>query len=64
MVRRTLSKADHEYYTFLTDLGAKRVLAYLNDRLTSGEVLSPDPQLSHPLQDTKGIGGRTSAEDS
>ena len=27
VVRKTLSKADHEYYTFLTDLGAKRLLA-------------------------------------
>ncbi len=35
VVRKTLSKTNHEYYTFLTDLGAKRLLAYLNERLVS-----------------------------
>ena len=49
VVRRTLSKADHEYYTFLTDLGAKRVLAYLNERLISGEVLLSESPVIAPF---------------
>ncbi len=54
-VRRTLSKARHEYFTFITDMGAKRLLAYLNSRILSGESLGPDspviaPATKHPQQ--------------
>ena len=41
-VRRTLSKAKHEYFTFLIEQGAKRLLAYLNERILSGEAFIPD----------------------
>ncbi|HJW19999.1 MAG TPA: site-specific integrase [Candidatus Nitrosotalea sp.] len=49
VVRKTLSKTNHEYYTFLTDLGAKRLLAYLNERLVLGEVLVPESPVIAPF---------------
>ena len=49
VVRKTLSKADHEYYTFLTDFGTKRLLAYLNDRLVSGESLTSESPVIAPF---------------
>lgn len=42
IVRRALSKAGHQYFTFLSDIGAKRLLAYLNQRILDGEALTPD----------------------
>jgi len=49
-VRRTLSKAGHEYHTFITDVGAKKLLAYLNQRILDGESLSPETSLIGPFQ--------------
>ena len=49
VIRKTISKANHEYYTFLTDFGAKRLLAYLNDRLVSGESLTPESPVIAPF---------------
>ena len=49
VVRKTLSKANHEYYTFLTDFGAKRLVAYLNDRLVSGELLTSESPVIAPF---------------
>lgn len=49
VVRKTLSKANHEYFTFLTDFGAKRLLAYLNERLVSGELLTPESPVIAPF---------------
>lgn len=48
IVRKTLSKAGHEYFTFLTDLGAKRLLAYLNERILHGEALAPESPIIAP----------------
>jgi hypothetical protein len=48
-VRKTLSKARHDYFTFLTDLGAKAVLAYLNDRIVSGETILPGSAVIAPF---------------
>lgn len=48
-VRRTLSKAGHEFFTFITDIGAKKLLAYLNDRIVSGESLGPDVPVIAPF---------------
>jgi hypothetical protein len=42
IVRKTLSKAGHGYFTFITESGAEKVLAYLNERLASGETLNPE----------------------
>lgn len=49
VVRKTLSKTHHEYFTFLTDFGAKRLLAYLNERLVSGEPLEPESSVIAPF---------------
>ncbi len=49
VVRKSLSKARHEYFTFLTDLGGKRLLAYLNERLVSGELLTPESPVIAPF---------------
>jgi len=48
IVRRTLSKAKHEYFTFMTDLGGKRLLAYLNQRIVDGNSLGPDSPVIAP----------------
>ncbi|MEM3085255.1 MAG: hypothetical protein QXP61_09245 [Nitrososphaerales archaeon] len=48
VVRRTLSKAKHEYFTFISDLGVKRLLAYLNQRILGGEYLGPDALVIAP----------------
>jgi hypothetical protein len=61
IVRRTLSKARHQYFTFLSEGGARRVLAYLNDRLASGEelnsesaVIAPDKKYKYGRQGKEG----------
>jgi hypothetical protein len=48
IVRRTLSKAKHEYFTFMTDLGGKRLLAYLNQRIMDGGSLGPESPVIAP----------------
>ncbi|HEY4680714.1 MAG TPA: hypothetical protein VIH04_05550 [Nitrosarchaeum sp.] len=48
-VRKSLSKTKHEYFTFLTDLGAKALLAYLNERIVSGETILPDSPIIAPF---------------
>ncbi|MGI0072596.1 MAG: hypothetical protein ACREA3_02145 [Nitrosotalea sp.] len=50
MVRKTLSKAGHSYFTFITEGGTKKILAYLNERVMEGEVLSPESSLIAPLR--------------
>ncbi|NDF47897.1 MAG: hypothetical protein EB158_06855, partial [Nitrosopumilaceae archaeon] len=49
VVRKTLSKTRNEYFTFLTEFGATRLLAYLNERLVSGETLLPDSPVIAPF---------------
>lgn len=48
VVRRTLSKAGHQYATYLSAGGTKRLLAYLNDRLASGETLNAESPVLAP----------------
>jgi len=48
-VRNTLSKGGHSYFTFLTESGAKKLVAYLNQRLSDGEILDPENALVAPL---------------
>ena len=50
LVRKTLSKAGHSYFTFVTESGAKKILAYLNQRMSEGEVLSPENSLIAPTR--------------
>ncbi len=48
-VRRTLSKTGKPFFTFITDVGAKKILAYLNDRILNGDSLGPDDAIIAPL---------------
>lgn len=48
VVRKTLSKTGHQYYTFLTENGTNKILAYLNDRLAKGEMLGPESAVIAP----------------
>ncbi|MDE1766204.1 MAG: hypothetical protein KGI27_08030 [Thaumarchaeota archaeon] len=48
IVRRNISKARHQYFTFLTPSGVQRLLAYLNDRLAKGDVLNADSPVIAP----------------
>jgi hypothetical protein len=48
VVRRTLSKAGHQYLTFMSAGGAQRLLAYLNERLSNGEPLNADTPVLAP----------------
>ncbi len=47
-VRSELSKKDHEYFTFITNEGGKKLLAYLNERIHFGESLGPDDAVIAP----------------
>ncbi len=49
MIRNTISKARHQYFTFLTDLAAKSILAYLNERILRGEALTPESPVIAPF---------------
>jgi len=42
IVRPSLSKAKHKYFTFLTSEGCEYLKAYLEKRLASGEELTPE----------------------
>ncbi|MGB6463916.1 MAG: site-specific integrase [Nitrosotalea sp.] len=48
IVRRTLSKARHQYFTFLSLVGTRKLLAYLNERLVRGENITADSPLIAP----------------
>ena len=48
MVRATLSKARHQYFTFLTENRTRKLLAYLNERLARGENLGQDSAIIVP----------------
>ncbi len=48
-VRRTLSKTGQPFFTFISDIGAKKILAYLNDRILQGDSLGPDDAVISPL---------------
>ena len=48
IVRRNLSKAGHIYFTFVTETGVEKILAYLNERLASGEMLTPESSVISP----------------
>ncbi|MGI0046812.1 MAG: hypothetical protein ACREBB_06460 [Nitrosotalea sp.] len=48
IVRKTLSKAGHSYFTFITESGSEKILAYLNERLASGETLNLESSVIAP----------------
>lgn len=47
-VRKTLSKARRTYFTFVTEIGAEKILAYLNERISAGEMLTPESAVISP----------------
>ena len=49
LVQKTLSKGGHTYFTFITESGAKKILAYINQRIGDGEVLGPESPLIAPF---------------
>ena len=58
IVRRTLSKAGHKYFTFITESGAERILAYLNQRMVDGETLNPESPVISPFTKYKRFRGK------
>jgi len=48
IVRRELSKAGHQYFTFFTRSSMEQLIAYLNDRIASGEVLHENSPVISP----------------
>ena len=62
VVRRELSKAGHQYFTFATELATKHVLAYINDRLARGEPLNGDSSIVAPDHIHKFARGRNSTK--
>lgn len=61
MVRSTLSKAKHRYFTFLTSEGCDILRAYLERRLALGEELTPESAIiavkpGHEVSGFRGLG--------
>jgi hypothetical protein len=53
IVRPTLSKAKHKYFTFLSNEGCTYLKEYLEERIRSGEELNPlSPLISHERKAT------------
>lgn len=48
IVRKELSKAGHQYFTFLTEEGSEYLKDYLEERMRQGEKLDPDAPLVTP----------------
>lgn len=48
IVRRELSKARHQYFTFSTTSATDQIVSYLNDRLSRGEPLHGDSAIVAP----------------
>ena len=53
IVRRELSKAGHQYFTFLTEEGTEYLKDYLEDRLTQGEKITSESPVITPKQKMK-----------
>ena len=49
LVRGNLSKAGHPYFTFVTETGAQKIVAYLNQRMLDGEILGPESPVIAPF---------------
>ena len=58
VVRRTLSKAGHVYFSFITETGAEKILAYLNQRMFDGEVLDPESPVIVPFSKYRRFRGK------
>lgn len=53
VVRRELSKAGHQYFTFLSEEGCEYLRDYLDERMREGEQLTPTSPLITPKQRMK-----------
>ena len=53
IVRPSLSKTRHQYFTFLTTSGTKRLLAYLNERLAQNQSLHANAPVVAPKYTTR-----------
>lgn len=51
IVRKTVSKARHQYFTFLSPQGTMKLIAYLNDRLSKGHTLNARSPVIAPDMD-------------
>ena len=58
VVRRTLSKAGHSYFSFITETGTKRILAYINQRIIDGEILGPESPVIVPFSKYRRFRGK------
>ncbi|MSV26243.1 MAG: hypothetical protein EXS75_01325 [Nitrosarchaeum sp.] len=58
VIRRTLSKAGHKYFSFITETGAEKILAYLNQRMIDGEILGPESPVIAPFSKYKRFRGK------
>ena len=58
VVRRNLSKAGHSYFSFITETGAEKILAYINQRMIDGEVFSPESPVIAPFSKYKRFRGK------
>ena len=58
VVRRNLSKAGHSYFSFITETGAEKILAYFNQRMIDGEVLYPESPVIAPFSKYRRFRGK------
>jgi hypothetical protein len=58
VVRRNLSKAGHSYFSFITETGAEKILAYINQRIIDGEVFSPESPVIAPFSKYRRFRGK------
>ncbi len=53
VVRKELSKARHQYFTFLSEEGCEYLKDYLDERMRQGEKLTPESPIMTPKQKMK-----------
>lgn len=63
IVRRELSKARHQYFTFSTRSATNHIISYLNDRLSRGEPLHGNSAIVAPDYIHKTNRGRNSSKE-
>ena len=59
IVRRELSKTNHQYFTFTTSTATGHIIDYLNDRLAHGELLCANSPVITPNTHKTGKGKRS-----
>lgn len=52
-VRSTLSKAGHQYFTFLSEEGCEYLISYLEYRISKGEIITRDTDIISPVWHSK-----------